>query len=80
MVHCFARVNRSATLVIAYFMWKNKLTFKESYDFVNKNRFVEPNIGFTRQLFIFEQKFKDSNYDLNKVNLNDVKWPPEEEF
>ena len=79
-VHCFAGVSRSATLVIAYFMWKNKLTYKESYNFVKNNRFIGPNIGFTRQLLIFEKKLKDSNYDLDKVDLSDVKWPPEEGF
>ena len=79
-VHCFAGVSRSATLVIAYFMWKNQWTYKQSYDFVNQYRYVGPNIGFTRQLLIFEKKLKDANYDLDKVNLNDVKWPPEEGF
>ena len=78
--HCFAGVSRSATLVIAYFMWKKQWTYKQSYDFVNQYRFVCPNIGFTRQLLIFEKKLIDANYDLDKVNLNDVKWPREEGF
>ena len=61
-------------------MWKKQWTYKQSYDFVKQYRYVGPNIGFTRQLLIFEKKLKDANYDLDKVNLNDVKWPPEEGF
>ena len=80
LVHCLCGVSRSATLVIAYFMWKKQWTYKQSYDFVNQYRSVGPNIGFTRQLLIFEKKLEDANYDLDKVNLNDVKWPPEEGF
>ena len=79
-VHCFAGVSRSATLVIAYFMWKDKLTFKQSYEFVKKSRFIGPNIGFIRQLILFEKKLKEANYDLDKIDLKDVKWPPEEGF
>ena len=79
-VHCFAGVSRSATLVIAYFIWKNKSTYKESYEFVKKHRLVGPNIGFIRQLLIFEQKLKEVDYDLDKINLKDVTWPPEGGF
>ena len=53
-VHCFAGVSRSATLVIAYFMWKNKKPYKEVYEFVNKRRSIGPNYGFRKQLLIFE--------------------------
>ena len=59
---------------------EKKLTCKESYDFVNKYRFVEPNYGFIKQLLIFEQKLKDSNYDLDQVNLSGVNWPLDEGF
>ena len=79
-VHCFAGVSRSATLVIAYFMWKNKISYKESYELVRKKRFVGPNIGFTRQLLIFEEKLKKCDYDLDKIDLSDVTWPPPEGF
>ena len=77
-VHCFAGVSRSATLVIAYFMWKEKKSFKEVFEFVKKHRLVWPNTGFQKQLLIFEQKLKDADYDLNKIDLNSVVWPPKE--
>ena len=75
-VHCFAGVSRSATLVIAYFMWKNKMTFKESLNFVSKYRNIGPNMGFRMQLLILEKKLKEANYELDKINWNDVVWPP----
>ena len=79
-VHCFAGVSRSATLVIAYFMWKNKISYKESYELVRKKRMIGPNIGFTRQLLIFEDKLKKCDYDLDKIDLSDVTWPPPKGF
>ena len=79
-VHCFAGVSRSATLVIAYFMWKNKISFKESLNFVSKYRNIGPNLGFRKQLLILEKKLKDANYDLDKINWKDVVWPPKEGF
>ena len=80
LVHCLGGISRSATIVIAYFMWKNRITFEESFNLVLEHRTVGPNNGFINQLLIFQDKLKESNYDLDKVNLNDVKWPPEEEF
>ena len=76
-VHCFAGVSRSAALVIAYFMWKNKMSFKESLNFVSKYRNIGPNMGFRNQLLILEKKLKEANYDLDKINWNIV-WPPKE--
>ena len=77
-VHCFAGVSRSATLVIAYFMWKRKMSFKQSLQFVNKYRSIGPNAGFRLQLIILEKKLKEANYDLDKINWNDVIWPPKD--
>ena len=77
-VHCFAGVSRSATLVIAYLMWKNRISYKAAYDLVNEHRFVGPNLGFTKQLLIFQQKLRDANYDLDKIDLSNITWPPPE--
>ena len=77
-VHCFAGVSRSATLVIAYFMWKNKKSYKETLEFVDKHRMVGPNLGFRKQLLILEEKLKEANYDLDKIDFNSIVWPPKE--
>ena len=77
-VHRFSGKSRSATLVIAYFMWKEKKPFKEVFEFLKKHKLVCPNTGFQKQLLILEQKLKDADYDLNKIDLNSVVWPPKE--
>ena len=68
-VHCFAGVSRSATLVIEYFMWKNRISFKESYELVKKKRWIGPNLGFIKQLLIFEEKLKKCDYNLDKIYI-----------
>ena len=78
-VHCFSGISRSATLVIAYFMWKNKMSYLESFEFVKKQREdICPNIGFKNQLLIFEKKLKEANYNLDKIDFNKIVWPPKE--
>lgn len=50
LVHCHVGVSRSATLVLAYLMLKQKLTLVEAIHVVKDNRGVVPNRGFLRQL------------------------------
>nr|XP_057927007.1 dual specificity protein phosphatase 26-like [Doryrhamphus excisus] len=50
LVHCHVGVSRSATLVLAYLMLKQKLTLVEAICAVKENRGVIPNRGFLRQL------------------------------
>ena len=63
LVHCLGGISRSATLVIAYFMWKNKMTYEESFQMIFEHRLIGPNFGFKKQLLIFQEKLKESNYD-----------------
>ncbi|VDO12214.1 unnamed protein product [Rodentolepis nana] len=49
-----AGTSRSATIVIAYVMWKFKIPFKKAHDQVYKSRWVFPNDGFRKQLKCFE--------------------------
>lgn len=54
-IHCHAGVSRSSTIVIAYIMWKNKLTFEEAYKFVKSKRSViYPNDKFKKELRSYE--------------------------
>lgn len=51
LVHCFAGVSRSASVVIAYMMYHKEWTYEEAYEYVKfKRPMVEPNQGFVRQL------------------------------
>jgi protein-tyrosine phosphatase len=55
-VHCQEGVSRSASVVIAWLMRTNRMTFKEALDSVKgKRRIVNPNVGFREQLKIWEQ-------------------------
>ncbi|KAL3882096.1 hypothetical protein ACJMK2_028467 [Sinanodonta woodiana] len=56
LVHCFAGLSRSATITIAYLMYLKKLKVEEAEGIVRKKReAIKPNIGFMRQLQLFER-------------------------
>lgn len=51
LVHCYQGVSRSASLVIAYIMWANDLSYEEAYSHVRSCRgVVSPNTGFVFRL------------------------------
>ena len=75
LVHCMAGASRSATIVIAYLMWIQKMKFDDALNFVNSKRpIVDPNDGFREQLKIFEKLLEDNNYDIDKINFSEIKW------
>ena len=75
LVHCMAGASRSATIIIAYLMWKNKMKYEDALDFVQKKRFiVYPNEGFREQLKLFENELKKNDYNINKIKFNEIKW------
>jgi protein-tyrosine phosphatase len=56
-VHCKQGVSRSASIVIAYLITFNKMTFDEAFEYVNsKRKVVLPNPGFEMQLREYEKK------------------------
>lgn len=51
LVHCFAGVSRSSTIVLNYIMIKHGLTFEDAYRYLKKHRsIVRPNSGFIKKL------------------------------
>ena len=77
LVHCMAGSSRSATIVIAYLMWVKKMKYLDALKLINTKRpNVLPNKGFIEQLKIFEKLLADNNYDINKINFNELKWEP----
>jgi protein-tyrosine phosphatase len=57
LVHCFAGVSRSATIVIAFLMHEQRKTFSEAMTFVREQRpAINPNQNFCRQLQDWESE------------------------
>ena len=76
-VHCAAGMSRSPTIVIAYIMWKNKLSLNKAIKFVKEKRPIAcPNPGFQAQLKMFEKLLNETNYDIDKINFKNIKCNP----
>ena len=77
LVHCMAGASRSATIVVAYLMWKEKMKYKDAMDFVKQKRFIiYPNLGFRDQLKKFEEELIKNEYDINKISFDEITWHP----
>lgn len=65
LVHCQAGVSRSATVCIAYLMYKNNMTLEDAFDHVRARRgIISPNLNFMQQLKEFEKDiFGAKDYD-----------------
>ncbi len=62
LVHCIAGQSRSVTIVIAYLMYSQGLSFKDAFATVKKVREVsQPNMNFTIQLTEYEEALKKLN-------------------
>lgn len=58
MIHCWAGISRSASIVIAYLINKHKMSYDIAFKHVQSKRsFIYPNEGFVRQL----KSFAESN-------------------
>lgn len=69
-VHCAAGISRSSSFVIAYLMWKERITFDKAKENIKKCRpCVNPNEGFVIQLKEFEKELVKNKYDLNKIDF-----------
>ena len=78
-VHCAAGESRSATIVIAYLMWKNKMVFDKAYDFVKQKRSrIYPNFGFRQQLQMFEKLLLENGFNISNIYFRSIKWKPSE--
>ena len=67
LVHCYAGVSRSATVVISYLMKKYNQPLQFAYDYCKKVRpFIAPNKGFMIQLTEYENILREKN--LEKIN------------
>ena len=73
-VHCAAGESRSATIVIAYLMWKNRMSFDKAYNFVKSKRSkIYPNFGFRQQLQMFENLLLENAYNIDNIYFRSIK-------
>ena len=64
-VHCQAGISRSASVVIAYVMYKLHLNYDDAFKYVEEKRFfICPNEGFKMQLEDLDKIFKYCKYDM----------------
>ncbi|XP_053197023.1 dual specificity phosphatase 29-like [Scomber japonicus] len=54
LVHCARGISRSATLVLAFLMIKERRTLVDALEAVRKHRNILPNVGFLNQLCILD--------------------------
>ena len=55
LIHCFAGMSRSATILIAYFMKKNNWDYTTAYNFIKSKRsIIKPNRDFIKNLNNFK--------------------------
>ena len=81
LVHCLAGSSRSASIVIAYIMWKKKMKYMDALEFVKSKRsYIYPNDGFKEQLKIFEGMLEKNEFDINKINFGEFKWARDNGF
>ena len=76
LVHCYLGASRSATFVIAYIMYKKRMSFLNAYNYVKtKRQIVCPNYGFMQQLLIFDKILKQNNYNISDLDFSTIKYP-----
>ncbi|CDI85068.1 hypothetical protein, conserved [Eimeria praecox] len=57
LIHCKEGVSRSATLAIAFLMWRLRLPFVEAFERMRRRRAIcSPNTGFTYQLLLLQKR------------------------
>ena len=73
LVHCFAGVSRSTTLVAAYLIRTRGLSTDDAISCIRSLRpQVNPNSGFVAQLRVWEERVRTSNMDLVRA----IEWEP----
>lgn len=63
LVHCFAGVSRSGTIMISYVMKKKRMSYPEAFGYVrSRYSLVNPNSGFVRQLHEYAEYLRQNSY------------------
>jgi len=71
LVHCLGGISRSPTIVLGYMVKHQQMALHEAFEFVLRQRRIDPNDGFMRQLITFEIRYRGSP---------SIKLPPKLQF
>ena len=72
LVHCKEGVSRSVTMVIAYIIYKEKITPSAALEMIRKIRSkANPNKGFMRLLQQYYDKITNANDTTNTIDTNE---------
>lgn len=72
-VHCMAGMSRSPSVIIAYLMYRFKLTLKQAYIYVvNRRQCIRPNYIFLKQLLEYEHILYGQSY-VNSVDPKNLR-------
>ena len=59
LVHCYAGISRSATIMISYLMAQYDMTLPTATQVIkNKRWFINPNTGFIKQLQLYQKELR----------------------
>lgn len=73
-----AGISRSSTVVLAYLMSADGMTFKEALQLVKSRRYICPNEGFVAQLIKWEKQLHESGVIVRYSNLRlETEWGSE---
>ena len=71
LIHCICGVSRSITLIIAYFIYKFRISPKIALDYIQTKRpIANPNEGFMKQLEIYYEQLQRDNDDKKEIRMD----------
>lgn len=74
VVHCFAGVSRSASVIICYLMKRLDISYDRAYHIVKEKKSdISPNPNFERQLRLFEKQGKNFE-NLSQFRIPKLQW------
>lgn len=69
LIHCWAGISRSTTLIISYVMRKGKMNVKDAIKYVRDKRpCTEPNKGFLKQLNVYHDLLQKNPEELKNTS------------